>query len=118
MRQAGIIAAPGIVALETMIDRLAEDHENARLLAEGLIDIPGLSIDLKRVQSNMVRVDVSGLGVTAVEFEERLEDHDVQGSLAAPTVIRLVTHRHIRREHIEAAVEAFRQVAGELSESV
>ncbi len=64
MRQAGLIAAPGIVALESMIDRLAEDHENARLLAQALAEIPGLHIDLKTVQSNMVRVDVSGLRVT------------------------------------------------------
>ena len=114
MRQAGIIAAPGIVALETMIDRLAEDHRHARLLAEQLAEIPGLSIDLKTVQTNMIRVDVKELGVTAAEFEKRLEAHNVQGSITGPTVIRLVTHRHIRTEHIGPVVEAFRRVVSEL----
>ena len=115
MRQAGWIAAPGIVALETMVDRMAEDHVNARRLAEGVGEIPGLSIDLKTVQTNMVRVNVGELGVTAAEFEERLESHDVQGSVAAPTVIRLVTHRHIRAVHIERTIEAFRLVVRDLS---
>ena len=58
MRQAGIIAAAGIIALETMVDRLAEDHSNARAIAEGLAEIPGLSLDLERVQTNMIMVDV------------------------------------------------------------
>ena len=114
-RQAGVIAAPGIVALETMIDRLAVDHENARRLAKGLAKIPGIFIDMKLVQTNMVRVDVAGLGVTALEFEERLESHDLQGGVAAPTVIRLVTHRHITAEHIDRAIEAVRSVVRELS---
>ena len=58
MRQAGIIAAAGIVALDTMIERMAEDHANARAIAEGLAEIPGLHLDLERVQTNMIMVDV------------------------------------------------------------
>ncbi len=63
MRQAGIIAAAGIVALESMVDRLADDHANASRLALGLHEIPGVKIDLERVQTNMVYVDFEGTGV-------------------------------------------------------
>jgi len=70
MRQAGIIAAPGIIALEKMIDRLEDDHKNARLLAEGLVKIDGLHVDLRTVQTNMVMCDVDGLGIQADVFVE------------------------------------------------
>ena len=111
-RQSGIIAAPGIVALEKMIDRLAEDHTNARRLAEALVKIEGLKIDLRLVQTNMVRVDVSPLGATAAEFANRMmEGFSVEPNVAARTVLRLVTHRHIQPEHVEQVIHAFREVA-------
>ncbi|MHB1006903.1 MAG: GntG family PLP-dependent aldolase [Chloroflexota bacterium] len=111
-RQSGVIAAPGIVALEKMIDRLAEDNANARRLAEGLVKIDGLKIDMRLVQTNMVRVDVSPLGTTAAEFARRtMEGYGVEPNVAAKTVLRLVTHRHIQPEHVEQTVHAFRDVA-------
>jgi len=77
MRQAGIIAAPGIIALEKMIDRLEEDHKNARALAEGLAQINGISIDLKNVQTNIIHFDVSELLVTSDQFVSKLRENGV-----------------------------------------
>lgn len=78
MRQAGIIAAAGIVAVERMVDRLKEDHENARLLALGLSRIPGIIIDLSRVQTNIVGYDVSGLSVDGRSWAAELGKHGVR----------------------------------------
>lgn len=114
MRQAGIIAAPGIIALEKMIDRLDEDHRNARLLAEGISKIEGLYIDLRRVQTNIILVDVSGLGVDSNMFIAKLREHGVLASNHSKTIVRMVTHRGIEREHIEKALVIIEGVAKEL----
>ena len=109
MRQAGIIAAAGIVALETMIDRMAEDHVNARAIAEGLAEIPGLRLDLERVQTNMVMVDVEkefpNGGVTAA-----LEEKGVLALDRGGGNLRLVTHYGIDEADVGQTVEAFRSV--------
>jgi threonine aldolase len=111
MRQAGIIAAPGLVALRTMIPRLLEDHENARYLAEALAPAPGLSVDLSTVQSNIVNLDVRGLDVDAVTFAENLLELGVRGLPGMGTVLRFVTYRGISRQDVEEAVMAVRAVA-------
>ncbi|MCX8171155.1 MAG: low-specificity L-threonine aldolase [Candidatus Bathyarchaeota archaeon] len=111
MRQAGIIAAPGIIALEKMIDRLEEDHMNARILAEGIAKIDGLYVDLKRVQTNIVLVDVSGLGVDANTFIAELKKHGLLASYHSRTIVRMVTHYGIVREHIEKALTKIEEVA-------
>ena len=105
------MAAAGTVALEKMIDRLAVDHENAHLLAEGLVKVAGLRIDERAVQTNMVRVDVGALGTNAADFCERLLAYNVEAAPSGVNVIRLVTHRHIERQHVEEAIFAFRKVA-------
>lgn len=112
MRQAGIIAAAGIVALETMIDRLAEDHENARLLAQGLAAIPGLRLVPPQVDSNMVFVTLDG--VNSFELTSRLSRAKV---LCLPEAgrVRLVTHYGIERADIEEAVERIRAAASALT---
>ena len=107
MRQAGIIAAPGIVALEKMVDRLREDHANARILGEGMARIDGISIDLKTVQTNIVRFQPDGLGVSEEEFVSRLSRH---GILTGAT--RMVTHRHITRVDVEYVLETIRKEFG------
>ena len=104
MRQVGVIAAPAIVALETMIDRLAEDHDNAKLLAEGLAGLPGLRVDLERVQSNIVIADVNE-GQT---FQCRLRDAGVLTSAFGPRRIRFVTHYGVTRDDIQDALERVR----------
>src|SRR3990170_2509495 len=106
MRQAGVIAAAGIVALETMVDRLAEDHHHARLLAQRLAEIPGLRVDLATVQTNIVMVEVAD----APTIARRLADRGVRVFLLSPTRMRMVTHRHIGMPEVERAAEAFHQV--------
>ncbi len=114
MRQAGIIAAPGIVALEKMIDRLEEDHRNARLLAEGLSEVEGIKISLENVQTNMVKFDVSGLGVTAGEFVELLGKWGVLSLPFSESDIRMVTHRGIGKDDVYEALEVIRRVVSEI----
>jgi len=105
MRQAGVIAAAGIVALNTMVDRLAEDHANARRLAEGLATIPGLAVNLERVRTNMVLVEVKP-PLIAAEFSARLKREGVLALPVDPATVRMVTHRHITFGMIEQAVAA------------
>lgn len=112
MRQAGIIAAAGIVALEKMTDRLEDDHTNARLLGEGLASIPGIYVALETVQTNMVYFDVEALGLDSLSFAEELEKHNVRASLRPPTGIRMVTHRHISRENISYVLDTVGEIAG------
>jgi len=114
MRQAGVIAAAGIVALEEMVDRLADDHRNARFLAEGCVEVDGLGVDLARVQTNMVVLDIGGLGVEDALFVSMLKERGVLVGVIGKGKVRLVTHRGIEREHMEKALEAIKGVVGEL----
>jgi threonine aldolase len=109
MRQAGIIAAAGIYALEHHVERLAEDHANARLFAESLRNLPGIKVDPQEVETNIVFFDIAGTGLTAEPFCEALKQKgiDIGG---AGTRVRAVTHLDISRADIEAAVEAIRAV--------
>jgi len=103
MRQAGIIAAAGIVALETMVDRLAEDHANAKRLAEGLADIPGIELDPGRVQTNIVFFDLSNR-MTARQLADRVARDGVLIGVNAERRIRVVTHYGIERDDIDTAL--------------
>ena len=111
MRQLGIIAAPGIVALETMIDRLAEDHTNARLLGAGLSEIGALRLEPPQVATNLVFFVVEGCDLQ--RFQQRLYEMGVL-SLMEDHRIRMVTHYGIEGTDIEEALERVRQVAKEL----
>jgi threonine aldolase len=109
MRQAGIIAAAGIYALRHHIERLAEDHERARQLAQGLANLRGIRIDLARVQTNIVVFDVKGTGLSGEEFGARtLASHGVRFSVLGPTTVRAVTHLDIPSDGIELALQAAR----------
>jgi threonine aldolase len=114
MRQAGVIAAAGIVALEKMVDRLVDDHQNARFLAEGCVKVDGLGVDLARVQTNMVLLDIGGLGVEDAVFVSKLKAKGVLAGAIGKGKVRLVTHRGIEREHVETALEAINSVVEEL----
>lgn len=105
MRQAGILAAAGLIALEQAPKRLHEDHAYARRLAEGLAQIDGISIDPKSVVTNIVIFDVSATGRTPAEICENLK---LQGILALgwDSVIRMVTHNGISTENIETTIVA------------
>lgn len=105
MRQAGILAAAGIIALEESPKRLHIDHENAKKLAEGAANIKGVAIDAERVQTNIVIFDVSATGKTSAEICAKLKENDI---LASPfgTAIRMVTHYDISREDIETTIKS------------
>ena len=108
MRQVGVLAAAGIVAVETMVDRLREDHANARRFAEG-IAAPGIRIDLSRVQSNIVIFHVErpdGAARLVAECAARkVKIHQI-----GPASIRCVTHKDVDREDIDRALDALREV--------
>jgi len=111
MRQAGVIAAAGIVALKTMVNRLAEDHASARRLAEGLAAVPGLSVDVPRVRTNMVLLEVGDPLGSAAEFVARMQREGVLALSSGPHTIRLVTHRHITQDDVGRVLEAVRRAA-------
>jgi threonine aldolase len=111
MRQAGIIAAAGIVALEQMVDRLANDHVHARQLAEGVSTIPGLLIDLERVQTNLVYFDLTpDAPCSGTEVVAQLQDRGVLVGYSPDRGFRAVTHCWIDDADIEAALTALREV--------
>lgn len=110
MRQAGILAACGIVALEKMVDRLEEDHKNGRLLAEGLSEISGIDIDPEIVQTNILYFDVVGLDMDGNEFIEKMRKRGVLFSDREGSYVRAVTHRGIEKEDIEETIEKIRSL--------
>lgn len=110
MRQAGILAAAGIVALEQMIDRLAEDHENARILAEGLADILGIAIDPKAVETNIVIFELASEALSPTQFIGRLASLGLKVTSMGGSRIRMVTHYGIERADVEKALRIVRQV--------
>ena len=114
MRQAGMIAAPGIVALEKMIGRLAEDHANARRLVDGIAAIPGLSTDVERVHTNIVYFDVKTDKITAEQLKERLEAKGIKALTTGPSRFRMLTHYGIEAADIDRAVA----VTGEIMKEV
>ena len=111
MRQAGILAASGIVALETKVDRLKEDQENAWILAEGLNKIKGIEVDLETVQTNMVFIDVKKLGINSVEFLKKLLKFNILASPRLPTEIRFITHFGICREDIYNTIKSIEEIS-------
>jgi threonine aldolase len=110
MRQAGIIAAAGIVALEQMVDRLADDHVNARRLAEGLAEIPGLAINADRVQTNIVIFELNSERLSPAEFAARLGERGVKLLAIGGRLLRAVTHYGIEADDIEVALAVAREV--------
>ena len=114
MRQAGILAAAGLIALHKMTTRLHEDHANACLLAEGVAQIPHLSIDLSRVKTNMFFFDLTDdAPISITELRARLKDEYkvlIGGYAGLPNRVRLVTHYWITPEKVEQALTALRNV--------
>jgi len=105
MRQAGVLAAAGLIALETMPHRLHEDHANSRLLAEALANMEGVSIDLHAVETNIVIFRLTG-ALSATELVARLKARGILAGTVGPDAIRLVTHNDVSRGHCITAAEA------------
>lgn len=112
MRQVGILAAAGIYALEHNIDRLSEDHKNARLFAERVAKIDGIIIDLETVQTNIVVMDIGGLGLDSSRAVKMLREKGVQVVVFGPTKIRAVAHLDVSEEDVLAAAGIFEATFG------
>jgi len=117
MRQAGVIAAAGLVALETMIDRLADDHRRAGEIARGLHAIDPHLVDPRRVETNIVMVDLTATGADASTWVAALAAQGVRAGIWSSTQLRLVTHRHIEDHDVERAVAAFGAVREQFAPS-
>ena len=111
MRQAGVLAAAGLIALQKMPQRLHHDHDNARLLAEGLAQIPGIRIDPQKVKTNIVIFDISGLGITSAEFTQRLSGSNVLASGIGPVTVRMVTHLDVDSRGCARALRAAEKIS-------
>jgi threonine aldolase len=110
MRQVGIIAAAGIYAIENNFNRLIDDHRNAKALAQGLSEIPKISVDLESVQTNIVVIDITESRMEVGEVLKKLKE---QGVLAVPfgrNKIRCVTHLDVDRGDVNKAIEVFKEV--------
>ena len=110
MRQAGVLAAAGIVALNEMIERLGDDHANAQTLAKGLANMDGLSIDPDCVKTNIVFFEVTRNGTTAQMLAERLSNKGIRLLPAVPNKLRAVTNYHVTRNDIEYVLSVFTKV--------
>ncbi|MDX1611648.1 MAG: GntG family PLP-dependent aldolase [Candidatus Thermoplasmatota archaeon] len=107
MRQAGVLAACGLVALDEMVDRLAEDHAHAKQLAQGMVKHEGIELAQASVETNIVYLDVGGLGMDAEAFCQALEDHGVwMDSATGGSIARAVTHVDVSQEDVEATLAA------------
>jgi threonine aldolase len=114
MRQAGVLAAAGLVALDSMVERLADDHANAGRLAQGLANIDGLSLDPDTIYSNIVIFDVDPAVGSAGQLISALAQEGVQVSSPGPQSIRMVTHRHIESADVEEALSRVSKAVREL----
>ena len=112
MRQVGIIAAAGIYALEHHLERLKEDHQNAKRLGVGLKEFKGVSIDPRHVETNIVIFDIANAGMTAAQVAEAMKNEGVLIHAFGKTQIRLVTHLDVSAEDIEKALKVFEKMFG------
>ena len=110
MRQAGVLAAAGIVALETMVDRLANDHANAQRLAEGLARLPGIVLDPARIQTNIVIWELAPGAPPAAGFAAGMAAQGVKVGVVGPRRIRAVTHYGVEARDVDQALAAARAV--------
>ena len=113
MRQVGVLAAAGIVALEKMTERLVEDHQKARVLATELARIPGIDIDPERAPTNIVVFDISATGLTTTEMIARLKLQGVLATSVDAKRMRMVTHKDVTEAECKVALSAVKQVIAE-----
>ncbi|MAF47182.1 MAG: GntG family PLP-dependent aldolase [Rhodospirillales bacterium] len=110
MRQSGVLAAAGLYALDYNVERLAEDHANARHLAEALAQIPGIEIDMDSVETNILFLDISASGMPAPDISARLAEQGIAMGAVGPGRMRAVTHLDVDRAGIEEAAAALREI--------
>ncbi|MBI4641900.1 MAG: aminotransferase class I/II-fold pyridoxal phosphate-dependent enzyme, partial [Candidatus Tectomicrobia bacterium] len=110
MRQVGVIASAGIVALTEMTERLAEDHKNARILAEGLVEIPGIRLDMETVQTNFALIFIDTHRISPQEFVAAMKKEEILVTCAPNGRCRLVTHYGITEEDVEKVIEGISKI--------
>jgi len=114
MRQAGVLAAAGIVALEEMVDRLTEDHQRAAQLARELESLPGIYLEKGSPNTNMIYISLDpALGLTAEQCESKLREKGIRAGITGPRHFRLVCHYWIKDDHLPKIVNAFQYALGE-----
>jgi threonine aldolase len=113
MRQVGVLAAAGLIALEKMPARLIEDHRNARLIADSLSGVPGLDVEPEKVCTNILMIGVSRTGLDSEKFAGLLKEKGVLVSLLDSARIRVVTHNDVSREQVCRAADTIRNMLGE-----
>ena len=116
MRQVGILAAAGLIALEEGPAKLKADHANAKFLAEGLAQIPGFKIDPAKVQTNILICDIGGTGMTSAELSKKLRERGVLANGVGPQAIRFVTHLDVSREQCAKALEVVASVCSAMAQ--
>jgi threonine aldolase len=112
MRQVGVLAAAGLVALEESLPKLIDDHRRAQRLAQALISIPGIRVD-HEVQTNIVVFDVSGAGMDANNVADRLKEEGILVGALDAKVMRIVTHYDVTDEGVDRAVRALQKLFGD-----
>ncbi len=115
MRQAGILAAAGLLALQKGPEQLALDHQNARLLAQRIAQLPGLHLDADAVRTNIVIFDIGSWGVPTQEVSRQLKAEGILANGIDPTHLRMVTHRDVNREQCEIAIAALTELSSRLA---
>ena len=111
MRQAGIVAAAGLYALDHHVDRLAEDNANARHFAELIVNVPGIKVEPEHVDTNVVIIDVSKSGFDGITWSKHLGEKGVRMAAIGPNMLRALTHLDVTREEVEAAAAVFSELA-------
>ena len=112
MRQVGILAAAGLIALEKMPARLSEDHGNAKVLAEGMVVLPGLKVDVARVQTNIVIFEITRESMTAPDIIRQLGERGILAGNIGPRHVRFVTHMDVDRAACARALDAMQHIFG------
>jgi len=110
MRQAGIVAAAGIIAIEKMSKRLGEDHEKAMILARGLNSLDGVSVDIDKVQTNLIMVDFGAAGLNGIQVAEKLKSNGILINGSPSPVVRFAVHYYITEEDVKRTVQTVKMV--------
>ncbi len=113
MRQVGILAAGALYAVENNIEKLAADHRHAGMLAEAVAELPGITINLESVQTNIIIMDVEGAKYTAQQIVEKLDNQGILILAIGPTQLRAVTHLDVKEEGILRAIQVFQNIFGD-----
>jgi len=115
MRQVGVLAAAGLIALEEMPGRLDEDHAHARIIADGLARLPGIAVNPARVHTNIVISDVADTGLSGAAFSAQLKQRGVLANAVSETRLRFVTHYDVSRAECEQALDACEEIVTSLA---